>query len=316
MLNLFGNLFGRADEGHSDLPEQLVKKLIERTMDGTDPRLRIVSGYAKTLRKPVIHAAEHVIGLMDSLPQPLLLDPHDLHASPALAAMLYSESQARQFLSRDPALVDYRQSHPAGAPTIALLVVQRSEKHVFGTAQVGEHTLKDVPKTTVSFSEHHLLEPASTEDDCRRGLKRRAFDHLLAVALARLSERKETREDLGKRRALLRSKLDVLQRGGGFAKPTAGDDRVKLQARLAEIEEQLAAQGPADNVLEANLDMIAEVLNQAAQHLWLEEHVLNLDQFYVLHEEATPSIRQISCRDLHNSEGEQAMLQLVQLADN
>ena len=125
-----------------------------------------------------------------------------------------------------------------------------------------------------------------------------------------------TREDLGKRRALLRSKLDVLQRGGGFAKPTAGDDRVKLQARLAEIEEQLAAQGPADNVLEANLDMIAEVLNQAAQHLWLEEHVLNLDQFYVLHEEATPSIRQISCRDLHNSEGEQAMLQLVQLADN
>lgn len=97
MLNLFGNLFGRADEGHAELPEQLVKKLIERTMDGTDPRLRIVSGYAKTLRKPVIHAAECVIGLIDSLPQPLPLDPH---ASPALAAMLYSESQARQILSR------------------------------------------------------------------------------------------------------------------------------------------------------------------------------------------------------------------------
>lgn len=122
MLNLFGNLFGRADEGHAELPEQLVKKLIERTMDGTDPRLRIVSGYAKTLRKPVIHAAEYVIGLIDSLPQPL--DPHDLHASPALAAMLYSESQARQILSRAGPCRDL---HNSGGEQATLQLVQLAD---------------------------------------------------------------------------------------------------------------------------------------------------------------------------------------------
>lgn len=313
MLNLFGKLFDRSDEGGAGLPAPLIKKLVERAVDGTDPRLRIVSGYAKTLRRPVVHAAGHVIGLIDALPEPMPLEPGGLHACPTLEVLLYSGAQAQQILARDTALADFRKSHPAG-PVFALLVVQRSEKRGFGIAQVGEQTLKDVPQTTVSFSNHHLLEPAATEEDCRRGLKRRAFDHVLAVALARLSEHQEVRKDLSTRRALLRSKLDILQRGGGFAKHTGGDDRAKLQARLAEIEEQLAAQGPVDNVLEAHLDIIAEVLAQAEQHLWLEEHLLSLDRLYVLREQAAPSVPQISCRDLHNSEGERVMLQLVQLA--
>ena len=41
---------------------------IERAVDGTDPRVRIQSGYAKALQQPVRHAVEYVIELIDSLP--------------------------------------------------------------------------------------------------------------------------------------------------------------------------------------------------------------------------------------------------------
>jgi len=55
MLDLFANIFGRADEHTSKLPPSQLKKVTERAIDGPDPRLRIVSGYAKTLKNPVIH---------------------------------------------------------------------------------------------------------------------------------------------------------------------------------------------------------------------------------------------------------------------
>ena len=159
MLKLFSNLFGRV-ETESALPSAVVKQLVERAVDGTDPRLRIVSGYARTLREPVIHAAEHVIGMIDGLAAPVALNPRALHECPILERILYSEVEARKILARDPALVDYREANPPLAPITALLVVQRSEKRGFGTGQVGDRTVRDMAQTTVSFTRHLLLEPA------------------------------------------------------------------------------------------------------------------------------------------------------------
>jgi len=84
MLDLFANIFGRGDEHTSKLPPLLVKKVTERAIDGTDPRLRIVSGYAKMLKNPVIHAADYIIDMIDSLPAPVLANPlRMLHSRPS-----------------------------------------------------------------------------------------------------------------------------------------------------------------------------------------------------------------------------------------
>ena len=55
------------------------------------------------------------------------------------------------------------------------------------------------------------------------------------------------------------------------------------------------------------------LLAHAEQHLWLVETELFLDQFYVCHDGPAPAVSRIVCRDLHNSEGQQVSLQLVQL---
>jgi hypothetical protein len=314
MLNLFKNIFGQPDDAAHRLPESLIADAIERAVDGTDPRVRIVSGYAKTLRRPVIHAIKYVIDMVDSFPPPVVLDPAALSGNPACAALFYSKERMDQILGRDAALLEFRAQNPlaAGAVT-ALLVAQRTDKRTFGTAQVGEQVLSDMPRTTVSFDQHRLLDPAANEAETRRLLKHRAYDFLLSIALCHITERKSERDNLGNRKALLRSKLDIVRRGKGFAQQTSVEEQAKLQASLADIEQQLAALGPAENMLEEALASIVEILMDAGRHFWVVNKLEYLDQFYVLHDKPESAAPGTQFMELHDSESRQATAMLINI---
>jgi len=314
VLKLFANFFGQSDGRQSKLPAALVKLAIERAVDSTDPRVRIHSGYAKVLRKPVIHAVEYVIDLVDGFPQPVAVGRNALTDNPAFAALLYSEARMEQIIERDAALREFRAANPATThPITALLVAQKTEKHGFGHAQVADQVLSDVPRTTVCFDQHRLLEPAIGEQETRRLLKRRAFDHLLSIALAQITERKEERENLTSRKALLRSKLDIIRRAGGFAQQSGALDQTQLQTRLEDIEVQLAKLGCAEDTLSDNLAIIAGVLAEAEKHFWSEDKVLCLDKLYVLHDKPEPSAPPTVFKELHNSEGLQVTFLMISI---
>ncbi len=313
MLSLFANLFGQSDDARSKLPPSLVKEAIERAVDATDPRVRIVSGYAKALRNPVIHAVEYVIDLVDRFPQPVAVSKKALTDNPAFAALFYSETRLNEIIDRDATLREFRAANPLASDTItALLVALKTEKHGFGTAEVGDQVLSDVPRTTVGFDQHRMLEPAASEQETRRLLKRRAFDHLLSVALAHITERKEERDNLSKRKTLLRSKLDIMRRGG-FAQHTGAADQTELQTRLEEIDLQLAETGSAEDTLSDNLAIIAAVLAESEHHLWLEDKILCLDKLYVLHDKPGPSAPLTVFKELHNSEGLQVTILMISI---
>ena len=314
MLNLFANFFGESDGGRSKLPPALVKQAIERAVDATDPRVRIHSGYAKVLRKPVIHAVEYVIDLIDGFPQPVAVSKTALTDDPAFSALFYSEARMAQIIERDAALREFRAANPSTSePVTALLVAQKTEKRGFGHAQVADQVLSDVPRTTVGFEQHRLLEPAISEQETRRLLKRRAFDHLLSIALAQITERKEERENLTTRKALLRSKLDIMRRGGGFAQHTGASEQGQLQTRLEDIEVQLAELGAAEDTLSDNLAIIAGVLAEAERHFWSEDKVLCLDKLYVLRDKPEPSAPPTVFKELHNSEGLQVTILMISI---
>jgi len=192
-------------------------------------------------------------------------------------------------------------------------VAQKTEKHGFGHAQVGDQVLSDMPRTTVGFDRHRLLEPAVGEQETRRLLMRRAFDHLLSIALAQITERKEERENLTSRKALLRSKLDIIRRGGGFAQPSGALDQAQLQTRFEEIEVQLAELGCAGDTLSDNLAIVANVLAEAERHFWSEDNVLCLDKLYVLHDKPQPSAPATVFKELHNSEGLQVTVLMISI---
>jgi len=314
VLKLFANIFGESDVAGSKLTPAVVKTAIERAVDGTDPRLRIVSGYARILKKPVLQAADYIIDMIDGLPAPVLANRASLDSDPGLAALLYSAERTEQFISRDPAMLEFRGANPLVLePVTALLVAQRSEKRGFGYGEVEGKVLTDVARTTVGFEQHLLVAVAREETETRHLLKRRAFDQLLAMALLHITERKEERESLGTRKALLRSKLDILQRGGSFTQHTGANDRVKLQASLEDIEQQLVKLDASGDVLADNLAVIAGVLSSAREHLWLEDRTLCLDRLYVLHDQPSRSAPSIVFKEIHNSEGRQATLKLLSI---
>ncbi|MEE4191778.1 MAG: hypothetical protein V2I66_09360 [Halieaceae bacterium] len=313
MLKLFADIFGHAQEAHpGKLPPALVDTVIERAVDGTDPRLRIVGGYKKALKNSVVHAADYIVGIVDGLPAPVAAGKAAFATNPCFAAMLYSEEVMEDLVSRDAAMKEFRALHgPNEATVTALLIAQRVEKHGFGYGKLGDQTVADVPQTTVSFEQRRFLEPSFDEKETRRLLQRRAFDHLLSVALEHIADCREERESLKVRRALLRSKLDIMQRSGGFTQHAASAEQAKLQADLDRIEQELAALGPSEDVLASNLDTVVDVLSTAENHLWLEETTLCLDQFYVLHDRPGPSAPAIVFNDLRDSAGRQASLLLL-----
>ena len=75
MFKLFQSLFSAERTAVGAWPEELVQEAIERAVDGTDPRLRAISGYRKRLREPVIRAIDHVVRVVNELPAPIPANP-------------------------------------------------------------------------------------------------------------------------------------------------------------------------------------------------------------------------------------------------
>jgi hypothetical protein len=315
MFKLFSSIFGATTTQQGiAIPESLLQAAIERALDGTDPRMRILPGYAKILRAPVMHAIEHVVAMVDALPPPVQASKEGREQSAALSAIFTSATRMDEILSRDSSLRDYLASANPQADVTGLLVVERNEKTGFGYALVDDKLMNDVQQTTVSFDEHRLVDLAASEEELRRLLRRRAFDYLLSVALGHVSEQRDEREKLTQQRALLRVKLEILQKGGsGFSRDMGPQDREALQKRLDEVETQLDALGPVHEVLQNNLAIVAEVLSEAEKHFRGEEKNLRIDQHYVLHNDTDTSVPAIPFRDVCDSDGKRATLLLLSI---
>lgn len=305
-MKLFQSIFG-GRETIGRYPESLIEMAIERSVDGTDSRLRLVPGYRKRLRDPVIHALDHVVALVDGLPATVATRPEDYRNDPRLAAMFASADEMHQLFSRDRTLSDYLSGGEGlGAERVtALLMARRDEKNILGMDLVGDQVRRDVAQVTVSFSGHHLLEPQTVDAECRRFLKRRAFDHLLALALARIAEARVERADLGRQRDLLQRKLRTMQCASlSFDQPEPGEpDAAGLQAELDTVSRQLQALGAETGVLKTHLEVVAKQLQDAEHQLWSEEIDLRLGPMNIRRDAADPVGRTIVLQELQNGRG-------------
>lgn len=312
MLKLLQSIFG-GQEAPGRYPDSLIEMATERAIDGTYPRLRALPGYRKQLRAPVIKAIDHVIALVDGFPPPVPAFSTHYSTLPLLSALFVSPEQMRETLGNDPALSEFRDSHPGGEPVTALLLADCREKNTLGMAMEGDMLRRDVAQVTVSFSQHRLLEPEQHEAEARRLLKRRAFDHLISLALGRIGDAKCERVELKQQRDLLRSKLGILQRGGwSFAGSSGeGGDNAELQAELETVEKQLAGLKVDDHNLTGQLDILSDVLDQAERNLWREPVELHLDRMNVKCDAGNPDARTIRFDELHNALGIKAAMLLV-----
>lgn len=313
MLRFLQSLFRRGTKAGA-VPESLVKKAIERAVDGTDPWIRAVSGYKKKLRPAVLHAIDHVVSLVDGTGPLLSLDLNNFDHDPNLRTYFSSASDLTDFLQREPSLAELRGgrgSAPHGAT--ALLVMEKHERLSLGAEICGDVVLRDVPQVTVSFEAHRLMDLNSDEEETRYQLKRRAYDHLLRIALGRITELKAKRGNLEKHRTLLSSKLSLLQRGGFGFNPRAGaeTDVATVEKRLAEIEAQILAIGKDDKMLEVYLGVVVNVLGRAEEHLWVTRETLIVDRMGIKRKDSGPEAREVTFDVLCDADGRRLVSTLV-----
>lgn len=314
MLRFFQSLFRRVPNG--GVSESLVNKAIERAVDGTDPWIRAVYGYKRKLRPAVLHAIDHVVALVDDTGPPLPLDLASYDDNPNLRTYFISASELGTFLAREPNLAELRgQGGVSRHGATGLLLMVKHERLTLGAEMSGNVVQRDVPQVTVSFESHRLMDLNGEEEETRYQLKRRAYDHLLRIALGRIAEMKTRRGALEKHRALLTAKLSLLGRGGFGFDPRSGHkvDVAEAEKSLAEIESRLLEIGKDDKMLEVYLGVVADVLGRAEEHLWLGKETLFVDRMGIKRKEAGADAREVTLDVLRDAEGRKLVVSLVNI---
>jgi hypothetical protein len=316
MLRFLQSIFGGVEQGR--YPESLVKAAIERAADGTDPWLRAVSGYKKKLRPAVLRAIDHVVTLVNGLPPPIAASYGCYGNDARLKAFFMSTAEMRQILGSDRNLADFLKGEGGSvSQVIALLMMEKQEKVGFGAALSGDVVVHDVPLVTVSFVGHRLIDPSENEEKTRRQLMRRAYDHLLSIALGCITIVKGEREDLERRRALLQSKLELLQRGGWGFEETGSTEKphsAVLEEQLAQIEAKLQEVGGDDRMLQVYLGIVADVLGRPEEYLWAGQETLIVDRLGIKRSEPADDAPELTLGVLSNAAGQKRVVTLVALS--
>jgi len=315
MLRLLHSLFGGVTQGN--YPESIVKAAIERAVDGTDPCLRAVSSYKKKLRPAVLKSIDHVVTMVDNLPEPLVISRANYGDDPRLKAFFISSDDMQNTFDRDQTLKAYLRDVNTNPPqVVALLVMEKLENTVLGNEMAGELVMRDVPQVTVSFEAHRLIDPTGSEEETRRQLKRRAFDHLLSLALQRISIVKSTRAELERHHALLQSKHNLLERGGwGFNETDSAStlDAAEVEKQLAGIEANLMELGGDGSMYETYLNIVADVLEHPDKYLWFSKKTVILDSMRIIRTHAAFNASELTLDELFNAEGRSLAVSLVAL---
>jgi hypothetical protein len=314
MFRLLQSIFG-VGEIKDGYPEWLIKKAVERAIDGTDPLLRAVSGYKKKLRPAVVQAVDYVVGMVNSLPPPVSVDLQRRGDDPLLRAVFFSVEEMRKVFGNDRNLAGFlRGAAAVPEKVVALLVMEKNEKIVYGAEMSGEVVVRDMPRMNVSFDVHRVIDPSGDEVETRRLLMRRAYDHLVSIALRSITTMKTERKELERRTALLQSKLNILRRGGWGFEDSGSVDSANipmLEEQIGQIEARLMEPGGDDRMLEVYLDILVDVLSRPGEHLWGKKDTLILDSMGIKRNQVASNVNEVTFHELFNSEGQRLVVLLV-----
>jgi hypothetical protein len=204
-------------------------RALEKVVDGTDSRIRLVPNYKRKLFKSILTALEYADRLVEEFPESIDLDTRHFIEDPYIRALFPTIGGLRRVCHSSSELRDFfsEPGHWQTGQGIALLCMHRREETVFGMELKGEHVVKDVSQQRVCFDDHHLYSPAENEMEARLGLKCCIFEGLVNNALANISRIRKHRLELETQQQILNGRLRSHDRPGS----TSPDFQRILQQR-------------------------------------------------------------------------------------
>lgn len=280
-----------------------VDEAIERVIDGTDPRLRLVPGYRKKLQRDIAASLDHIGNLVDQIPGPLEVSRKTFVSDPEVRAFFASPDELQEIFSSstelktffaDPANMDFDECS-------ALLCANKEEKTVLGTDLAGDSVHHDVLQTAINFYDHKILSPAAHVKDVRDGIKQCIFDGLVTHALERIYKIRTHRQNLEDQRRILHSRLRARQaQGNGLSALLAAAHEGKeqpedLKEQLAEAERKLDQMPGTEDALSFYLDEVRKILGKPDDFIRLNVACFRLTDMGVMVNDNSPQTVNTVC---------------------
>jgi len=280
---LFGGLFG----SHERLDEQDVEKAIDIIIEETDPRLCLVGGYKRKLRKPVIRSLVYVNRLVTRIPGPFEINRGHYGSDPQINALFGSADAIDELVRHNKVLKKYFKDNPDQDMVYVPLAMNRTEKTVLGMELSGDVVRREVAQVAINFSGHWLGICGSSESELRDLLRWRGIHNLAITALEHIVHLKMKTSELEKQRALLKKKLRDLQaqhRGLDALTAAAVDEIEDMQAltrNLEETEGQLREAHANPDTLGDYLQQICKVFNHPSRYLRVKPGSVHVDRMNI-----------------------------------
>lgn len=278
---------------HPDNPDtEQLNEMVERIV-ALHPQLRLARRYRARLAPAVAASLKYVGDLAESVPEPREASAAAWSTDPYVRAFFVNASEVAQVISRSADLRAHFERNPHVQEAYAVLGMEMTERHILGVGLEGETLRRDVPQTTLSFSDHQVRMCGNTEAELKMDIVRRLLDQLALEGLEQIAAEKSRRDVLERERALLKMRLQLLERQGagirgmvGSAAAAKPEELARLQTEMDENERLLASLGIQTDALDRELETVCSMFAQPAQHIFLSSRRVTLDRSNVVLEAA------------------------------
>ncbi len=281
-MGLLERIFGGgAKNAAPGTDDAVARTIVDRVVDATDKRLKLVSGYEKSLHEAALVTFDHVRRLVLAIPGPFDASATSWAADPALRPFFANARDAPIAFSRSREVRKFFAD--SGAPDcIASVGFEHVERQVFAPVQRGEGVQCEVARTTVSFERPRFIATGNELRAVRIDLGKRAIDYLALRALDEITAVHERKKELEDERALLKMRHDLAMRGGrGLSALSStgtltASDSTALKGELAANQRSLAAYA-ATGLMAKFVDIVRGVLMDPGAHLRFATSPMTLD---------------------------------------
>jgi len=267
---------------------QPAKEIVERVVK-LSPQLRLARDYESRLLSVVRPAVNYVRGVVAEVPPARDASAAAWASDPYIHAFFAAPDEVCAALSRSQALRAYFDAHPPADEAFAVLGMAIDERHVFGVAQHGDATRTDVAQTTINFRDHQVRVCGESEDALRHEIVVRIIDQFVLEGLGKIEADAQRYESLEHERAVLKTRLRILERQGAGVRSLLGSDAASDYAELARLRAQIdendlaLAQLPLKtDALERHLEVICGVLGAPDSYFYVLKNSWLLDAMNVV----------------------------------
>lgn len=278
----------RGSERASAQDSDGVDAAIERLL-ALHPQLGLARHCRKRLAPAVAASLAYVRELVDAVPAAREASAAAWDGDPYIHAWFSAPGDVAALMSRSEALRAFFAANADAAQAYAVLGMELGERHILGARIEGETMRRDVPQTTVSFSDHQVRMCGRDDAELRDEMVRRLLDELALEGLARTAADKSRRAMLERERALLKTRQQLLERQGRGIRAVIGGDIVsdpdelaRLEARVGENARELAGLELREDALERALDHFLAVFAEPGRHLSVSTRQMTLDRMNVV----------------------------------